>query len=70
MELLSYSVGPSAGQLRAGGVASVTTPRFAACSGGLVCMATVGVVCLALPGFWRVSGRAPEVSPATEPLPR
>ena len=28
VEMLSYSVGPSAGQLRAGGVASVTTPRF------------------------------------------
>ncbi len=71
VELLSYSVGPSAGQLRAGGVASVTTPRFAAWSGGLVCMAAVGVVCLALPGFWKVSagpgGRPP--GPPRSPLP-
>jgi MFS family permease len=72
VELLSYSVGPSAGQLRGGGVASLTTPRFAAASGGLLCLATVGVVCLALPTFWQVSGRdrAAVVTPATEPLPR
>jgi MFS family permease len=68
VEMLSYSVGPSAGQLRAGGVASVTTPRFAAWSGGLVCMAAVGAVCVALPSFWRFSGRGTEVSPVTEPL--
>jgi len=69
VELLSYSVGPSAGQLRAGGVASVTTPRFAAWSGGLVCMAAIGAVCLALPSFWKFSGRdRADVSPVTEPL--
>ena len=70
VEMLSYSVGPSAGQLRAGGVASVTTPRFAAWSGGLVCVAAVGVVCLALPGFWTVSGRTAQVSRAPEALPQ
>jgi MFS family permease len=70
VELLSYSVGPSAGQLRAGGVASVTTPRVAATSGGLLCVAAVGVVCLVLPGFWQVSGRTAEISPAPEALTR
>jgi MFS family permease len=70
VEMLSYSVGPSAGQLRAGGVASLTTPRFAAWSGGLLCVAAVGVVGLALPSFWRFSSRAAEVSRATEPLTR
>ncbi len=68
VEMLSYSVGPSAGQLRAGGVASLTTPRFAAWSGGLLCVAAVGVVGLALPSFWRFSSRPAEVSRATEPL--
>jgi len=69
VEMLSYSVGPSAGQLRAGGVASVTTPRFAAWSGGLVCLAAVGAVCLALPSFWKFSGRERAgVSPVTGPL--
>ncbi len=51
VELLSYSVGPSAGQLRAGGVAALTTTRFSLWSGGLLCVGGVGLVCLALPGF-------------------
>ncbi len=71
VEMLSYSIGPSAGQLRAGGVASVTTPRVAATSGGLLCVAAVGAVCLALPSFWTVSGRGkPAVSPAPGALTR
>jgi len=71
VEMLSYSVGPSAGQLRAGGVASLTTPRFAAWSGGLLCVGAVGLVCLALPAFWRFSGAGPQdVSRAPEPLAR
>ena len=63
VEMLSYSIGPSAGQLRAGGVASLTSPRVAAWSGGLLCVGAVGVVCLALPGFTRYSSRA-SLSPA------
>jgi hypothetical protein len=51
IELLSYGLGPSAGQLRAGAVASLTTPRFSLVSGGLLCVGAVGTVCLALPGF-------------------
>jgi hypothetical protein len=53
VEVLSYGLGPSAGQLRAGAVASVSTPRISLCSGGLACLAAVGVVCAALPGFAR-----------------
>jgi MFS family permease len=51
VELLSYGIGPSAGQVRAGAVASLTTPRFSLISGGLLCVAAVGLVCLALPRF-------------------
>ncbi len=51
VELLSYGVGPSAGQIRAGAVASVTSARFSLVSGGLLCVGVVGLVCLALPGF-------------------
>jgi len=69
VELLSYSVGPSAGQLRAGGVASLTSPRFSAASGGLLCVAAVGVICLALPGFTRYRAAAP-VSPDPQALPQ
>ncbi len=51
VELLSYALGPSAGQLRAGTVASLTTPRISLTSGGLLCVAAVGPICLAFPGF-------------------
>jgi MFS family permease len=57
VELLSYAVGPSAGQLRAGAVASATTTRWALISGGALCVGAVGLVCLALPAFVRY--RAP-----------
>jgi MFS family permease len=51
VEMLSYAVGPSAGQLRAGLVASLSTPRIALASGGVACVAAVGLVCLAFPAF-------------------
>jgi MFS family permease len=53
LELLSYGVGPSAGQIRGGAVASVTSARFSLASGGLLCAGAVGLVCLLLPGFTR-----------------
>ncbi len=65
VEMLSYSIGPAAGQLRAGGVASLSSPRVAAWSGGLLCAGAVGLVCLALPGFTRYSSRA-SLSPAPD----
>jgi MFS family permease len=68
VELLSYAFGPSAGQIRAGGVASVTSPRFSLWSGGLICVGAVAVTCLALPGFVAYSARrtAESTGPATE----
>jgi MFS family permease len=57
VELLSYGLGPSAGQIRAGGVASVTSPRFSLWSGGLICVGAVAVTCAALPGFVAYSAR-------------
>jgi MFS family permease len=59
VELLSYGLGPSAGQVRAGGVASLTTPAFSAWSGGLLCVAAVAATCAALPGFVRYRADAP-----------
>jgi MFS family permease len=69
VEMLSYSVGPPAGQLRAGGVASLTSPRVAAWSGGLLCVGAVGLVCLALPGFTRYSNRASLSAATPGPAP-
>ena len=53
VELLSYGVGPSIGQIRAGAVASLTTPRFSLASGGIMCVVAVGVTCQALPALVR-----------------
>ena len=70
VEMLSYSIGPSAGQLRAGGVASLTSPRVAAWSGGALCVGAVGLVCLALPGFTRYSSRASLSAASGGPAPK
>jgi MFS family permease len=53
VELLSYSVGPPAGQLRSGAVASLTSVRFSLVSGGLLCVGAVAAVCALLPVFVR-----------------
>ncbi|MFG2112339.1 MFS transporter [Streptomyces sp. NPDC048718] len=49
IEVLSYSVGPQLGQVRAGTLAGWTGTRSAVWSGGLACVASVGLLCLALP---------------------
>jgi MFS family permease len=51
IELLSYSVGPSLGQLRAGGVAAVSSVRGSVVSGGLLCVGAVGLLAAGLPRF-------------------
>ncbi|MFD5327634.1 MFS transporter [Streptomyces sp. NPDC127092] len=49
IEVLSYSVGPQLGQVRAGTMAGWTGTRPAIWSGGVACVASVGLLCLALP---------------------
>ena len=51
IELLSYAAGPPTGQLRSGVVAGLAGFRFSLVSGGLLCVAAVGAVCVALPAF-------------------
>ena len=53
VELLSYGVGPSAGQLRSGVVASLKSSRFSLVSGGLACVVAVAAVGVLLPSFVR-----------------
>jgi MFS family permease len=59
IELLSYGAGPPTGQLRSGVVASLAGMRFSLVSGGVACIAAVGVVCAALPAFTRYVSAAP-----------
>lgn len=49
IELLSYSVGPLAGQLRAASVASVTSLSFSVTSGGFICVFAVVLLASFLP---------------------
>ena len=51
IELLSYSVGPLAGQLRAASMAAATTLTFSVTSGGLLCAGVVGILAVFLPKF-------------------
>ncbi len=69
VELLSYGVGPPAGQLRSGVVASLAGPRVSLVSGGLLCAGAVALVAALLPGFVRsgtARGEAPEHAPEQE----
>ncbi|MDH6584223.1 MFS family permease [Streptomyces sp. SAI-133] len=49
IELLSYSVGPTVGQVRAGGFAAWWGVRTSIWSGGLLCAGAVGLLALCLP---------------------
>ena len=53
IELLSYSVGPLAGQLRAASIASATSLSFSVTSGGVLCAVVVGFLALFLPKMWK-----------------
>lgn len=57
IELLSYSSGPTLGNLESGAVASLFNVRVSVVSGGILCV--LGTVCMAalLPAFWRYDGR-------------
>ncbi|MDE3065671.1 MAG: MFS transporter, partial [Acidobacteriota bacterium] len=57
VELISYSVGPTAGQFRAGVTAAWTTMRFSLTLGGLGCAGSVLAVTAALKSMWRFDAR-------------
>jgi MFS family permease len=58
IEMISYSLGPTAGQFRAGVMAAWTTLRFSLTVGGLACTGSVGVVAAALPSLWSFDARS------------
>ncbi|WP_086808445.1 MFS transporter [Streptomyces murinus] len=57
IELLSYSVGPQLGQVRAGGLAAWTGLRTSIACGGLACAGVVGLLALCLPGLMAYDAR-------------
>lgn len=60
IEMLSYSVGPLAGQVRGGITADLWSVRGAVTSGGLACVAGVAVTAAILRDFWRYDARTDE----------
>ena len=51
IELLSYSVGPLAGQLRAASMAAATSLTFSVTSGGIICVVVVAILAILMPDF-------------------
>jgi len=60
IELLSYSVGPLGGQMRAGTFAAVTNLKTSVISGGLLCIGFVSIAAAALPKFRNYDARTNE----------
>ncbi|MFI1867830.1 MFS transporter [Streptomyces jumonjinensis] len=60
IEVLSYSVGPQLGQVRSGAMAGWTGTRAAIWSGGVVCVAGVALLTVALPKLLRYDATTDE----------
>jgi MFS family permease len=60
IELLSYSVGPTVGQVRSGGFAAWWGVRASVWSGGLLCAGAVGLLALCLPKLMTYDKRTNE----------
>jgi len=60
IEMLSYSLGPLGGQVRAGVVADLWTVRGSIVSGGVACVAGVAFTAVWLRDFWSYDARTDE----------
>lgn len=60
IELLSYSLGPTVGNARAGVLASRTSQQFSIVSGGLMCVVAVGLLAITLPALMAYDERTNE----------
>ena len=60
IELLSYSIGPLAGQMRAASMAAVTSLSFSVTSGGIICIITVALLAGFMPKFRRYDAKTNE----------
>jgi len=57
IEMLSYSIGPMLGQVRSTTAAQAFGLRTSLASGGILCIAAVGVTCVTLPALWIFDAR-------------
>ncbi|MEP9382250.1 MFS transporter [Nocardioides sp. KR10-350] len=64
IEMLSYSLGPLGGQVRAGVTADLWSVRGAITSGGLACVVGVAATAAWLRGFWAYDARTDEYAVA------
>ena len=63
IEMLSYSVGPTAGGVRAGAMAAAVGQRFSLVAGGLICAGGCAAAPAALAELWRFDARSsPDVA--------
>ncbi len=60
IELLSYSIGPLAGQMRAAAMAAVTSLSFSVTSGGVICVVVVALLASFMPNFRRFDAKTNE----------
>jgi MFS family permease len=60
IEQISYSTGPTLGNVEAGIVGELVGLRAAIASGGILCVAGVGVAAVLLKQFWRYDPRRPQ----------
>jgi MFS family permease len=59
IELVSYSTGPTLGNVEAGGVAALTSPRWSVGFGGVMCVVGTVALAAALPAFRNYDARQP-----------
>lgn len=60
IELLSYSIGPLAGQMRAASMAAATSLSFSVTSGGIACVVVVIILAILMPKFRRYDAETNE----------
>jgi MFS family permease len=70
IEMLSYSVGPLGGQVRAGLVADLWTVRGSIASGGVACVAGVAITAAILRDFWSYDSRTDDHAEAERQVRR
>lgn len=60
IELLTYSIGPLAGQMRAASMAAATSLSFSVTFGGVACVIAVGFLAIFMPKFRRYDAKTIE----------